>query len=82
MDKGLIKTILISLAIAFFLLWIFEANRTDLQSSYWLLLLSVTFLLVYQYYFRLKGVSQLPKKVQTATPPAGKPGVSAKKKKK
>lgn len=79
MSTGFIKTILISFTLGFFLVWILEVNRTDIKSSYWLLLLSITCLLTYQYYFRVKGVTEATEKKVTATSKA-KPQVKKKKK--
>ncbi|MBU1820999.1 MAG: hypothetical protein KKG00_05745 [Bacteroidetes bacterium] len=53
MNPKLIKTLLLSASVGFLILWILEIYRTDLSNSYWLLMLSLTFLLIHQYY-RLK----------------------------
>jgi hypothetical protein len=58
MNPKLIKTLLLSASVGFLILWILEIYRTDLSNSYWLAMLSLTFLLIHQYY-RLKT---LPKK--------------------
>jgi 4-hydroxybenzoate polyprenyltransferase len=50
MDPKLVKTLLLSAALGFLIVWIFETIRTDLSSSYWLMMLSITFLLWHQYY--------------------------------
>lgn len=80
MSTGFIKTVLISLTLGFFLVWILELNRTDLKSSYWLLLLSVTCLLTFQYYFRVKGVSEPGEKKVTTAPSKSNPKSKKKKK--
>lgn len=74
MNPKLIKTILLATALGFFMLWILEIFRTDLSHSYWLLMLSLTFLLGHQYY-RLRTASQTP-------PVSKKPSKSTKSKKK
>lgn len=47
------RTVLIALAIGFFVVWILEWRRTSLAESYWLLLAALTSLLSYQY-FRIR----------------------------
>jgi hypothetical protein len=79
MSTGFIKTVLISFTIGFFLVWILEVNRTDMKSSYWLLLLSITSLLTFQYYFRVRGVAEGGEKQVTATGSKAKPQVKKKK---
>lgn len=78
MNPKLIKTLLLAAALGFFLLWILEAWRTNLGNSYWLLMLSLTFLLGHQYY-RLKTQPVTPTKrpesrsePRSARPPKGK----------
>lgn len=78
MNAKLIKTLLLAATLGFFLLWILEVMRTDLGSSYWLLMLSLTFLLGHQYY-RLKTQPVTPTKrtesrpeQRPARPPKGK----------
>jgi hypothetical protein len=56
----LIKSLLLAAAVGFFILWILEVFRTDLSQSYWLILLSLLFLFLHQYY-RLRLVSPKPK---------------------
>ncbi len=53
MNPKLIKSLLLAATLGCFMLWILELMRTDLGNSYWLLMLSLTFLLGHQYY-RLK----------------------------
>ncbi|MPR32218.1 hypothetical protein [Salmonirosea aquatica] len=60
MNPKLIKTLLLAAALGFFLLWILEILRTDLSHSYWLMMLSLTFLLLHQYY-RLRTLPENPK---------------------
>lgn len=74
MNPKLIKTLLLATALGFFMLWIMEIFRTDLSNSYWLLMLSLTFLLVYQYY-RLRTTPSTP----TAIKKPNKPTKSKKK---
>ena len=50
MNPKLVKSLLLAATLGCFLLWILEVNRTDLGNSYWLLMLSLTFLLGHQYY--------------------------------
>lgn len=59
MNPKLIKTLLLATALGLFMLWILEIFRTDLSNSYWLLMLSLTFLLAYQYY-RLRTAPPTP----------------------
>ena len=54
MTPKLTKSLLLYAALGFFILWVMEILRTDLGHSYWLLMLSLTFLLAYQY-FRLRA---------------------------
>lgn len=65
MNPKLIKTLLLSASLGFFILWVLEILRTDLSNSYWIILLSLTFLLIHQYY-RLKI---MPPKDTKATSP-------------
>ena len=74
MNPKLIKTLLLAVALGFFTMWVLEIMRTDLSSSYWLLMLSLTFLLLHQYY-RLRTSPQPP----TTPPKANNPTKSKKK---
>ncbi len=56
MTPKLIKSLLLAAAVGFFILWILEVLRTDLSHSYWLMMLSLLFLFLHQYY-RLRMVS-------------------------
>lgn len=49
MSPKLTRTILIAGCIGFLILWVLEFRRTTLFESYWLLLLSITFLLFFQF---------------------------------
>lgn len=49
MDTKLVKTILLALAAGFFFLWVLEFRRAGMLESYWLLLLSITCLLTFQF---------------------------------
>jgi CDP-diglyceride synthetase len=54
MSPKLTRTILIAGCIGFLIVWVFEFRRTTLFESYWLLLLSITCLLFFQF-SRLKA---------------------------
>jgi len=54
MSSKLTRTILIAACIGFLIVWVFEFRRTSLFESYWLLLLSITCLLFFQF-SRLKA---------------------------
>jgi len=54
MSSKLTRTILIAACIGFLIVWVFEFRRTTLFESYWLLLLSITCLLFFQF-SRLKA---------------------------
>lgn len=60
MNSKLTRTILIALALGFFVMWVLEFRRTTMFESYWLLLLAIMCLLMFQF-SRLKG-SLLAKK--------------------
>ncbi|MCE7064355.1 hypothetical protein [Dyadobacter sp. CY326] len=60
MNSKLTRTILLALALGFFVVWVLEFRRTTMFESYWLLLLSIMSLLVFQFN-RLKA-SLLAKK--------------------
>lgn len=68
MKPKLIKTLLLAAALGFFILWVLEIMRTDLSNSYWLLMLSLTCLLLHQYY-RLRTLPQQPTPPHKATKP-------------
>lgn len=74
MTPKLIKSLLLAAAVGFFVLWILELLRTDLSHSYWLLMLSLLFLLLHQYY-RLR---MLP--LKSTTSPNAKKATKRKKK--
>lgn len=57
MNSKLTRTILIALALGFFVVWILEFRRAGLFESYWLLLLSVTCFLLFQFN-RLKAATR------------------------
>lgn len=65
MTPKLLKTLLLAAALGFFMLWVLELIRTDLGHSYWLMMLSLTFLLLHQYY-RLRTLPQKPTPLQKA----------------
>jgi hypothetical protein len=50
MTPKLLKTLLLAATVGFFILWVLELLRTDLSHSYWLMMLSLTCLLLHQYY--------------------------------
>jgi CDP-diglyceride synthetase len=54
MSSKLTRTILIAGCIGFLIVWVLEFRRTTLFESYWLLLLSITCLLFFQF-SRLKA---------------------------
>ena len=54
MNSKLTRTILLALALGFFVVWVLEFRRTTLFESYWLLLLSIVCLLFFQF-SRLKA---------------------------
>jgi hypothetical protein len=62
MNSKLNRTILLALTLGFFVVWVLEFRRTTLFESYWLLLLSIMCLLIFQF-SRLKA-SLLAKKEQ------------------
>ncbi|HEV7378899.1 MAG TPA: hypothetical protein VGN64_03845 [Dyadobacter sp.] len=61
MNFNIVKTILLSLSLGFFVVWILEFRRAGMFESYWLLLLSVMCLLVFQFR-RLKASLEMKKK--------------------
>lgn len=54
MSSKLTRTILIAGALGFLIVWVLEFRRTTLFESYWLLLLSITCVLFFQF-SRLKA---------------------------
>lgn len=60
MNSKLTRTILLALALGFFAMWVLEFRRTTMFESYWLLLLAIMCLLIFQFN-RLKA-SLLAKK--------------------
>lgn len=60
MNSKLTRTILLALALGFFVMWVLEFRRTTMFESYWLLLLAIMCLLIFQFN-RLKA-SLLAKK--------------------
>jgi hypothetical protein len=63
MSSKLTRTILIAACIGFLIVWVFEFRRTTLFESYWLLLLSITCLLFFQF-SRLKASLTEKKRVE------------------
>lgn len=61
MNPKLLKTILLSLAVGFFVMWILEFRRAGMFESYWLLLLSILCLLYFQFK-RVKAALELKRK--------------------
>jgi Ca2+/Na+ antiporter len=57
MNSKLTRTILIALTLGFFVVWVLEFRRTTMFESYWLLLLSIMCLLLFQF-SRLKASLQ------------------------
>lgn len=79
MNSKLTRTILLALALGFFVVWVLEFRRTTLFESYWLLLLSIVCLLVFQF-GRLKASLKAGKTEIPAPGPAkGKSGKTVKK---
>lgn len=66
MSPKLTRTILIAGCIGFLILWVLEFRRTTLFESYWLLLLSITFLLFFQFN-RLKSSLTEKKRLEEAS---------------
>ena len=65
MSPKLTRTLLIAGCIGFLIVWVLEFRRTTLFESYWLLLLSITFLLFFQFN-RLKASLTEKKKIEEA----------------
>jgi len=68
MNSKLTRTVLIALALGFFAVWILEFRRAGLFESYWLLLLSVTSFLLFQF-SRLKAAMMAKEKEQGKSVP-------------
>jgi hypothetical protein len=60
-NSKLSRTILLALTLGFFAVWVLEFRRAGLFESYWLLLLSITCLLVFQFN-RLKAATETKRK--------------------
>ncbi len=56
MNSKLIRTIFLALAFGFLVLWVLEFRRAGLFESYWLLLLSIICVLLFQF-SRLKAAA-------------------------
>jgi len=63
MSPKLTRTILLAGTVGFLIVWVLEFRRTTLFDSYWLLLLSITCLLFFQF-SRLKSSLKLKKKLE------------------
>lgn len=70
MNSKLIRTIFLALALGFLALWVLEFRRAGLFESYWLLLLSIICVLLFQF-SRLKAAT-LAKQAEKDGPPAAK----------
>jgi hypothetical protein len=66
MNSKLTRTILLALTLGFFVVWFLEFRRAGLFESYWLLLLSIMSLLLFQF-IRLKAAANLTKKDEPKT---------------
>ena len=64
MNSKLTRTILLALALGFFVMWVLEFRRTTMFESYWLLLLAIMFLLIFQFN-RLKASLLAKKEAET-----------------
>jgi hypothetical protein len=65
MNSKLLRTILLALAVGFFVMWVLEFRRAGMFESYWLLLLSIVCLLSFQF-IRLKTAMETKKAERTA----------------
>lgn len=65
MNPKLVKTILLALSFGFFVMWVLEFRRAGMFESYWLLLLAITCLLIFQFR-RVKVALELKKKEEEA----------------
>ncbi|KAA0991687.1 hypothetical protein [Dyadobacter aurulentus] len=63
MNSKLSRTILLALALGFFVVWVLEFRRAGLFESYWLLLLSIICLLFFQF-SRLKAAAAANKQAK------------------
>ena len=63
MNFKLLRTILLALALGFFVMWVLEFRRAGMFESYWLLLLSIVCLLSFQF-IRLKASMETKKAEQ------------------
>ena len=63
MSPKLTRTILLAGTVGFLIVWVLEFRRTTLFDSYWLLLLSITCLLFFQFN-RLKSSLEEKKKLE------------------
>jgi hypothetical protein len=61
MNYKLTRTILLALTLGFFVVWVLEFRRAGLFESYWLLLLSIVCLLLFQF-SRLKAATSAKQK--------------------
>ncbi|MCE6989236.1 hypothetical protein [Dyadobacter sp. CY323] len=66
MNSKLTRTILLALTLGFFVVWVLEFRRAGLFESYWLLLLSIMSLLLFQF-IRLKAAGSVIKKDEPKT---------------
>ena len=65
MNPKLVKTILLALSFGFFVMWVLEFRRAGMFESYWLLLLAIMCLLIFQFR-RVKAALELKKKEEEA----------------
>ena len=65
MNPKLLKTVLLALSFGFFVMWVLEFRRAGMFESYWLLLLAIMCLLIFQF-TRLKASLELKKKEEEA----------------
>lgn len=63
MSPKLTRTILLAATLGFLIVWVLEFRRTTLFESYWLLLLSITCLLFFQF-SRLKSSLEAKRKLE------------------
>ncbi|CAG5068415.1 hypothetical protein DYBT9623_01146 [Dyadobacter sp. CECT 9623] len=67
MNSKLSRTILLALALGFFVVWVLEFRRAGLFESYWLLLLSIVCVLFFQF-SRLKAAAAAGKQAKPEVP--------------
>lgn len=72
MSNKLIRTLLLAAAIGFLVMWVLEFRRTTLFESYWLLLLGLMFLLMFQLN-RLKQGLKAKKEMEAKASSTNKP---------